>query len=196
MAPLPTITNAYRVEMVWSGSGGVVPVNVFHLNTDAASEAEVGANLVTAFEDAESADFAKLVQVGQELRGFNVTALDGTSASFFVSVSGIGGSATGQPITNMACILSFRTAQRGPRGRGRLFLGPITEDGWDGGNLTSADLADMVTAWSNIATLLGTSSPSTALAVASYVHEDINNVTGIEAKNVPGTQRRRLDQLR
>jgi len=195
MAPLPTIGNCVRFTINWSQSAGVRPVNVLHLITSSTDEEEIAG----AFSDAvlaAGADVFDPVQDGYTIDSYTVTLLDGSSAAQVINEPAtIGGQASGDPIPAVAAVLSLRTAQRGPRGRGRLYLGPVGEGITAGGVLTGTTTTSTVAAWTALMGELATGTPTMSLGVASYVHSEVNGVSSVSMRPQVGTMRRRQDQL-
>jgi len=97
-------------------------------------------------------------------------------------------------IGNMAGVMSFRTTQRGSRGRGRIYMGPIGEGNNENNFLSTTVQAGMVTQWSNFHTAMRAHTPVIDPVVASYVHADAHSITSIRADAKIGTQRRRLQR--
>jgi len=195
MAPLPTIGNCVRVAINWNASGALRPINVLHLITASDDEEEIAGALGDAFQ-AGGAPVWQALSNAFTIDSYTVTLLDGSSAGQVINEpTTIGGQATGDIIPAAAAVLSFHTPQRGPRGRGRLYIGPIGEGVQAGGVLTGTNALDMVGAWQDVATDLAASSIAASLGVASYVHAEVNGVTSISMRPQIGTQRRRQNQL-
>lgn len=195
MAPLPTIGNCVRVAINWTGVGGVAPVNVFHLITDSTDEVEIATALDAAFH-ANTACWQCLM-ANYELDSYTITLLDGHSAGQVVTSLGtpIVGGGGGNMVPQVAGVLSLHTPQRGPRGRGRLYIGPVGESEIDSGIISAGVRTAMVGAWSDWQDDLAASSIAASLGVASYVHSEVNGVTSVSMRAQAGTQRRRQDQL-
>lgn len=195
MAPLPTIGNCVRVAFNWNAVGGVSPVNVLHIITNSTSEEDIGAAMTESII-AGGAGVFQCVYEGYLLNSYTITLLDGHSAGQIVSVGAtVGGQATGHPVPQVAGVLSLRTNQRGARGRGRLFLGPVGEGVIEGGVVSTGVRSAVVSAWNDLNDELATTDITGSLGVASYVHEDVHGVTNISMRAVSGTQRRRNNQL-
>lgn len=195
MAPLPTIGNCVRVAINWSASGALRPINVLHLITASEDEAEIADQLGNAFVAAGSHVFEPLSNAFT-IDSYTVTLLDGHSAGQVIAEPvTIGGQASGDIIPAAAGVLSLHTPQRGPRGRGRLYLGPIGETVQAGGILTGTVSADCVAAWNDVMDELAGSTINASLGVASYAHQEVNGVTSLSMRPQIGTQRRRQNQL-
>jgi hypothetical protein len=126
-----------------------------------------------------------------------ILKLDGTSATvpFTIPTGTFKGTASGSDQIAQCCsVVSHHTAQRGPRGRGRTYVGPLVESAQANGVLNSTVQGQQATAWSNF--VAGMASDSAPMVVASYVHADANEVTSLHVDTICGTQRRRIDQLR
>lgn len=196
MAPLPVIANVFRVSMPWQG-GIVHPVNVFHVKSATSS---------TASDVGDAIDEALLGLTGDPWNSIHedytcptleIIELDGASATFAKNLDHIPqGAATGPEVPNTCGVVSFHTDQRGSRGRGRMYVGPVGEDIINDGELQPSNAADMLTGWEELITNLPSSTPSLQLVIASYVHADSHQVTSVRVDNILGTQRRRQDQLR
>src|SRR6478752_10515752 len=133
MAPLPTIGNCVRVALNWTAVGGVDPINVFHLITASTNESDIAAALDDAFQ-ANTGCFQALM-ANYTLDTYTITLLDGSSAGQVVNALGtpITGGGGGNMVPQVAAVLSMHTPQRGPRGRGRLYIGPVGETEIDSG---------------------------------------------------------------
>jgi hypothetical protein len=195
MAPLPTIGNCVRVSINWSQVAGVRPVNVLHLITASDDEEEIATELGDAFIAGGSNVF-QCVQESYTIDSYTVTLLDGSSAGQVIGESRtIGGQGSGEILPAQAGVLSLRTSQRGPRGRGRLYLGPCSEGTIANGLMTGSISVTMPLAWQAVETALAGSPITASLGVASYVHAEVNGVTSIGMRSQAGTVRRRQDQL-
>lgn len=192
MAPLPTITDVYRCEIVWPSNLGIQPVNVFHVRASSSDAGAIGAAVGAA---SEPNVFYPMSQA-YDASGINVTALDGHSASVFTifDPGTMRGQQTGsEQIAECCAIVTLRTAQRGSRGRGRMFVGPIVESTQANGHITSATSAAMATAWGEFISALATDEAH--MVVASYLHADAHDVDNFQIQDVVGIQKRRRDQL-
>jgi hypothetical protein len=194
--PLPVIADVWRVTFNWTRAFGVQPRNVIHVNRTslgASTEEEVGTAILAAYP----ANLHAPIRVEHVLASLTVLALDGSSAGVDVPGTGqTGGEGSGDVIPNMCAIVSMRTAQRGPRGRGRQYVGPIVETVQNDGSLDGTIRANMLTAWEDFQSNLEAGDPPLSLCIASYKHADFHSVTNITVDPIVGTQRRRLAQLR
>jgi len=192
--PLPVIDHCYRVTFDYNRFDGVKPANVIHVIDPAPThtEEEIGA----AVEAAIQSHWAQALPSGQRLLSLTVLPLDGSSASHVHPVADTGGEQSGDTIPGMAVVISMRTLQRGPRGRGRVYLGPVGESAQTNGIISPSIASTMGGAWESFRTHLISQSPSLVLVVASYKHGDTHEVTACTADALGGIQRRRQRQLR
>jgi hypothetical protein len=126
----------------------------------------------------------------------SVTPLDGSSATLVSAVSGTiwAGGQGGDFIPQAATLVSLRSALRGARNRGRLFLPFLAESAQSNGTVFSTVLGLMQTAWSSFVTSLASS--STDLVIASYAFPGAQNATSALVEPLIATQRRRMSRLR
>lgn len=196
MAGLPTIANVYRIGIEWQG-GLVKPVNVFHVkNVSGATVPEIAA-AIGAATPTGTQKIWKFLSSGYHADHVVVTPLDGHTAGVPVPLGVTwAGDGSGDEIMNDAAVISFHTGQRGSRGRGRLYQGPITETRQSNGLLDGGDVSDTVSAWSTFHASMRSGSPSIDPVVASYKWADSHSIVSIRVDSVVGSQRRRLDQRR
>lgn len=195
MPPLPVIGNCVRVTLNWSDVVGVTPRNVLHLITASVDGEEIGAALDEVFQD--NPDAFQTVSTAALLQSYSILPLDGSSATQEVQALGtdVTGGASGETLPAAAAVISFRTPQRGPRGRGRLYLGPMGEASLANGIVVESYRNSAVSSWQAIAAALPSTSITASLGVASYVHAEVNGVTSISMRPAAGTVRRRQNQL-
>lgn len=195
MAPLPVIGNVARIALIWNTVNGIKPVNVLHLITDSTDEEQIANDLHDAWADAGGAQFNQVAN-GFAIDAMAVTLLDGTSATQVINVTpDIGGAGGGEAIPQAAAVLSMHTSQRGPRGRGRLYIGPLGEAVQSNGLLNGGAKTTALAAWNDSVAPLAASPSTASYAVASYVHADVHGVSSFSMRNPTGTQRRRQNQL-
>jgi len=197
--PLPVITDTFRITLDWGPvTTGETVANVFHVHANGASETDVADGLEPIIEGwATSGNPYAALSNGFQLSQFTVLALDGVSAGIVrVPSPAPHGGASGEAIPQVAQIVSFYTTTRGPRGRGRQFIGPATESEVSGGAFTVIFSAAVETNWNAFNTALGAAATPMALCVASYAHATQSEVSDIVAKIGSGTQRRRMDRVR
>lgn len=193
MAVLPVIPDVFRVSFEFPVNLGVTPSNVIHIFSLTGTEGDVGTAMVA---NAQANMFVGMSQAYDCLL-LNILKLDGSSATvpFTVPTGTFKGTQAGSDqMPQVAALVSLHTAQRGPRGRGRVYVGPQTETNITNGTFNATPQGQMSTAWSNfVAGMAGDDFP---MVVASYTHADANEVTSLHVDSICATQRRRLDQLR
>lgn len=193
MAPLPTITGVFRVTFDFPTNLGVTPRMVHHYLNISGDEAE----LADVIHDAWVANQLKPMSQAYDCAQLSIIKLDGHSATQVIPVASgtIKGQQTGSDQIAQCCaVVSFHTSQRGPRGRGRSYVGPIVESQQANGVLSSGTQGDMADAWGSYLDNVATADYS--LVIASYAHHDAHGVTAVNVDSICGTQRRRIDQLR
>lgn len=195
MTPLPTIPDLYRVVILWSPSFTVTPRNVFHVHNTSGDVDAVASALETAFIAGRSPqNMFRGMGSSYSATSVSITPLDGSSAATDHGITAITGGSSGEVIPMASAVVSLKTAQKGARGRGRMYVGPTTEGSQDSGILDSAIQAAMLTGWGNFIASLETD--LTPLHVASYTHVDSHEVTSVRIDTLLGTMRRRQDQKR
>jgi hypothetical protein len=195
MAPLPTIPNIVRVDFNWPVVNGVAPHSTFHISTATDDLEQIALGIGDAYGGLDNSIF-EFMYTGYTVNEVTLTPLDGETAGQAFPLGGtMSGNATGGLLPNVAAVMSFRTAQRGPRGRGRIYLGPCGEADISDGLLDSGKRTDVINAWVEFNVALSGSSAAAQLAVASYTHSDANSVTSFTMRTQAGTMRKRQDQL-
>lgn len=193
MAPLPVIGNCVRIGIRWNSFQGVQPYNVFHILT-ATDDLQEIADAISTAANAATDDMWGPMATGQVANSLDVTPLDGTTAMQTLSISNsLQGANTGQTIPAVCCTVSLKSPQRGAQGRGRLYLGPVTEAAVENGLILGYD--DVQAAWESFNDELAATSIAGSLCVASYVHAEAYGVTSIVVKEAASTQRRRQRQV-
>lgn len=195
MPPLPTIGNAVRVTLNWSSNLGITPRNVMHLITASADEQEIGEAIEAAA--VTNVDMFQAIDDAFTLISLSILLLDGTTPTYeYTLVSDdVKGGGSGEQIPAAAAVLSMRTSQRGPRGRGRLYLGPVSEAALTDGRISESYRVAMVNSWDDFQDDLVASPIVASIGVASYAHAEINGVNTFSMRQAAGTLRRRQNQL-
>lgn len=190
--PLPVIADTFRCTLNWASTGGVLPHNVFHVQALTGNEADLFAVLEANF----TTNMFAFMHDGINIESVDIIKLDGSSAQqSFNMTEFIDGQGTGDVLPAYAAVLSLHTTQRGPRGRGRMFIGPTTEALVDNGTIGGGGFVDAtITAWDTFKDDLA--GAGVDLGVASYAHSDFHGVTTFSMSGVAGIQRRRQEQLR
>lgn len=213
MPPLPVISGVHRVAFNWRVSAtGPFATNVMHFkgaSTDTlALKNALDANVTTAMW----AGCGTTTNVYQ----LQITPLDGSSATVIYAVSGAkwAGSVVGTAIEPApSVIVALKTATRGRRSRGRVFIPFPDETSVNNGSF-SGTIATNQSAWDTFRTAMNTS--LYPMVVASYGHgyhktggkgqpivytpvtwaPDSYPVTSCTVESVLGTQRKRQSRLR
>lgn len=194
MSPLPVIPNTFRVTVPWSIGSGVAPRNVFHLLSTSDDLEAIGAAIGAALP---AGNLWEAMSTDHTADHVEILPLDGTTATQSVPIEVMwAGGASGESIPQACALVSLRTARRGRSGRGRVYIGPITETRQNDGILLEASRTEMEGAWEEFRENLLVGSPTLALVVASYELVDVFEVSSVLVRTVISTQRRRLDQLR
>ena len=194
--PLPIIPNTYRVAYNWA-SGTQRSVNVLHVSALTSTGTAVATRLRVIADGWATANnpWAGLSN-GYSLDHIDVIALDGTSAGVkVVPTVAVNGGDTGDQIPQSAMLVSLRTLVRGPKGRGRVYIGPVTELHQSGGFFDSTFVSAVQPKWDAFISSLSTGTPSMQLVVASYAHASANTVQTATVERHSGTQRRRNSRL-
>lgn len=197
--PLPVITGVYRVTLNWNIYNGIRPANVLHFYMPSGDEDDLRANIDSAIlATASPSHMFHPLPGNYTCDNIDILKLDNGSASQTRDLAHpwVGGRATNADMSPaIAAVVSLRTTQRGPRGRGRVFVGPVAEDSAGSGILSSTSQGLMLSAWRDFQDSLEAATPVTHLCVASYAHDDQHIVTSIHVPSTLATQRRRQDQL-
>lgn len=200
MATLPTIANTYRVTLHWSGPGGTSAKTVMHFRRSSSTASAVA----TAVDANVTATMWNHTGTTTAVSKISVTPLDGSSATYELAVTGAkwaGPTAAAEVIPAGAAVITLRTANRGRRYRGRVFLPFVQENNIANGVIASSVVTALQTAWENFRAAMSTA--STVLVVASYgvgPHGSwspfATDVTSCTAQSIEGTVRRRQSRLR
>lgn len=194
MSPLPVIDDVYRVTWNFQQNAGITPRIVQHYLAPSSNKLEVGENIVASAAEG----IFGCMHEGYEPLEIEVLPLDGTSTTQTVAV-GTGlelCQGTGQVVPAAAYLMHLNTDQRGPQGRGRSFVGPVTEIASGDGRVNLDVAAFMTGAWTDMLTVLAGLDPLISLGVASYVHEEFYTLQDFNFSPVLATMRRRQNQLR
>jgi hypothetical protein len=191
MAPLPTITDTYRVSLSWRHAAtGQIAVNVIHVRKTATTATAIAALVDAAFQ----IDQWATVSSGASIIDIAVTPLDGSSVTVHRTPTGhVTGETAGDMEPAVSCVTSFYSAKRGRSYRGRFYAPFFAEsDGANGSTSASGALAVSV-AWAAFATALGAGAKH---VVASYKHSTAEDIITYVTVPALGTQRRRQTRVR
>jgi hypothetical protein len=190
--PSPIIANTFLVSFLWTGHGGVTPRNVLGF-TSTGDKVHVG----TVVSGAILSNQFSMMTSDFTMPRVSVLPLDGSSASY-ISTPDIGAAGTQSGAINpgQACVVSLKTALRGPAHRGRVYLGPVATSISTSGVIQSAEVTAAQTAWNSFLAACAAASPPVVWVVVSRKHLTTNVVGQCIVEAVAGTQRRRQTQLR
>lgn len=192
MPALPVIGDTYRCALRWGHSTGQNAVNVIHITKAASSAAAVA----TALDTNATANMWGSVTGGASVNQLSITPLDGSSATYLLTVSGAkwtGAGGAGDFSPASAEVLSLRSTFRGRSKRGRIYLPFIGESSITNGSISSG-LATTQTAWNTwLAALIAS---GFFPCIASYKLASQVPVSSILVETLLGTQRRRQGRLR
>jgi len=187
---LPTIANVFRTTLHWANVAGGQPteaLNVVHFRTTEHDEEAISSILASNLA-AHASDALCGLSTSFALRQIDVLPLDGTTATQSFSMDGTNGQGSSDYIPQGAGVVSLHTGIRGPKGRGRIYVGPWGEGESLKGDL-SGNAATTAAGWSDIKEALD--GLELFLVVASYVHGVANGVVSISVDTRLRTQRRR-----
>jgi hypothetical protein len=191
LAVLPTIADTFRVVWKWTCSGSIA-VNVVHFRKTSSTSAALYTSIDAAITQAMWACIVPSARLSQML----ITPLDGhTATSAFTTVgTKYDGGSTGEMVPAAAGLVSLRTADRGPRARGRIYLPFQSETNMANGLLTGASLTTAASAWNTFFTAMAAG--SSPMCVASYKWSTAPTVFSLQYETPLATQRRRQSRLR
>lgn len=194
MTSLPVIPGIYRITMEWSTAVGITPRNVLHVQSTSTDVEQVGTFFVASLQPHQFEGMAG----DHILNSIGVLPLDGVTGTLEVDGTGYSsGSSSGDRSPATSIVVSHHTAVRGPRGRGRTYIGPVLESVASSGLLGGSNAIEITAAWVAFQTSLQTAHDEVLnFVVASYKHAVANVVVSERCDLVLGTQRRRQDQLR
>lgn len=199
MAPLPIITNICRVAVLGTTPSGTPWAHVFHFKNDTGGSMDSAIIAArTSIEQwydkgvmtAGGHGWMNLVDSDCKTEHYRYTPLDGTTASTVVDRTTTGATSDQALAPDLAAIVSWHTAIRGPRGRGRQYLPGFGEGSNDtNGRFDSTNAATLATDANHFKDSMSLS--STPLVVASYLHNDYHQVLSASVPRVWAGQRRR-----
>lgn len=190
MAPLPVISNVYRVAFEWTNSDtGLTATNVMHFHA-------AGSNplaLITALDAHVTASMWLLQTTHSHIANLIVTPLDGGGVSVPFA-TGSPAKWTGEQTNEefspqVAGIIKLLTAKRGRSYRGRVYLPWVAETSQTNGQLSTGSTASLDTSWIAFHTAMTTAGFD--WVVASYKLATAENVVAVGAELYTGTIRKR-----
>ena len=195
--PLPVITDTFRCAFKWQSSTGQTAINVLHFTTLAPATAP---DVFEMLQDTWTRNMTFVVSNTAIINEIDITPLDGTSATFTGATGGglqWTGSAGGDFVPALACVVKLQTASRGRSHRGRIFLPFVGEAENVNGVLNAGDVATMQTDWNAFLAAVKVDATTPAnLMVASYKLALAFGVVNANVEGIGATQRRRQGRLR
>lgn len=189
--PLPVIADGFQAVLIWTSLTAPRPAtNVLHFVDAVGTQTET--NLYDDIAASVSAGLWHMVYNDATITQLQITKLDGTSAGQSFNPAAAAkwqGSATGHAVLQGSVVVSLKTAQRGPRGRNRIYLPWIGEDQQTDGTLDATNLATMQTAWNTFNSVMA--GLGWDLSAVSALHEEAHSVNNIVLRPYLKTQRRR-----
>lgn len=199
--PLPVIANTFLVSVHVNSSHELhTMANVFCVQTDGTgTEAQVLEEAVAAY----AAHISPIMRSDCVIQDGSIIALDGVSPVFTEatpSAGTAGGHSTGNALPNeLARVMTFRSATRGRKARGRLYVIGSSDDelvNVEVRGLTTTAITDLSTAASGFHTALnGTGAHSMLLMVLSRRHATAYPVVTTSANPNMCNQRRRFEKV-
>ena len=128
MPHLPIITNTWRCTLNWNSVNGVTPRNVMHVVADWGSQS--AGDVFNLFDGNVGGDMWACMKDAYVIESLTILKMDGiTPGSDFLTDGSTKwqGQSTGEIVPNVSSCVSLKTAERGRRRRGRVFVGPCTE---------------------------------------------------------------------
>ena len=187
------VPDGFLVTLPWVGPTGTAYRNVLGFNSTG-NATHVG----TVVAGALSTSLFQIIPSSFGLGYIDTLTLDGSSASVptILGTPVPGGGGGGDWIPQMCAIVSLKTQFRGPKNRGRVYLGPIPEAHQANGTLDGGSIATMQGAWSAFITAVAGASPPVTFSVVSRKHLSTEPVLSCVVEGQAATQRRRMTQLR
>lgn len=192
--PLPVIANVYRCALHWTNNAGAIAVNVLHVQKASSNEDAILVELDTHVDS----DMWFPISSDFHVDKVTIIKLDGTSAGKEfspITPANWDGGLAGTWSPQVAALVRLGTAQRGARGRGRVFLGPCAEAATaDGSWQSDSNRAACETAWKDFNDDL--TADGFTFGIASYKHADFHAITNVRVPSVLATQKDRQNRLR
>lgn len=189
--PLPVIANTYQVVLNWTNASAPRDAaNTLHFLDQLGTQTI--ANLNTDIEASVGAIMWQAVTASARVNSMRITPLDGVTAGVTFSVAAAAkwtGGGGADAILQGAQVVSLKSAQRGPRGRNRVFLPWVAEDRQVNGTIDSVVTANVAGAWATFVSAM--SALDWQLVAVSAVHNEENALASLSVSSRLYTQRRR-----
>jgi hypothetical protein len=198
--PLPIISGVFRVAFNWTSAIYTQrPVNVMHFLQSGTGATP--AQLLTALESTVTTGMWYTVNSAMTVSSLSIIPLDGTSPTTVLATSGgskWSGQGVGQPVPQVAAVITFRTALRGRANRGRCYLPMSDETYINNGVIAPTQVTGLALAWETFRLAIPVATPhGFNLGVASYdrAHSGagahFNSLLSTSVNSLTATQRRR-----
>lgn len=190
--PLPVIEDVWQVRFNWTDPGLSRTASCTLHVKDVTAIGPTPAALHAVFDANVTENMWAAVTTDATISTVRYTPLDGVSASGLITTdlsaqwTGSGGT---DPILQGAAVISFMTAERGPKKRNRMYLPWIGEINNTAGVIDPTTLASMQTAWNTFRTAMSTS--NFPLYAISPTDETAVSVQSVICRPNLKTQRRR-----
>lgn len=189
--PLPVIPDVYQVVLNWSNANAPRDAaNTLHFLDTVGTQTV--ANLNADIEASVGAIQWQAVTASARVNAMRITPLDGATAgtTFVVAAAAkwTGGGGV-DAILQGSQVVSLKSAQRGPRGRNRVFLPWVAEDRQVNGTIDGVVTGNVAGAWATFtSTMLAA---GWQLVAVSALHNEANDVINLSVSSAMKTQRRR-----
>jgi hypothetical protein len=171
---------------------------VLHFSSASGDEQSLASALDESWENGQFGVVTNTISVIR----YDILKLDGTSSTQSFTPDpqnseGLDGQASGEPALSWAVCVAFRTNLRGPRNRGRIYLGPLSESEVEGSEFTGVDSDVIAAQWSTFNDNLVGTADAWLHGVASYVGQGhFNGIQSYRTFPRPATMRSRLTATR
>jgi hypothetical protein len=197
--PLPVIANVIRASVEGHTSSGHKWANVIHFRKDSALSFAAAIAILDPILDSRYATNVTSgnapVQSMKSTAGMDqirYTPLDGSSATSVITHVHAGAQVDDALPASTCLVVTVRTAIRGRRARGRIYIGPWTEGAnAAGGTPASTTVSGLAVQFESLRTSLTGS--GVTLGVASYLAGQFNDAVACTVDPRWDTQRRRLN---
>jgi len=186
---LPVITDVVRVTFNWNNNNVGRANNVMHfLDTGSLTASDA----LTLMDSSLGSGCWEWVSSASAIETIEFLPLNGTAATTVLpspggsSWQGHSGSSDTSP--QVAGLVKFGTAERGPAHRGRIFIPHVAETKVLNGAMDS--VATVQSNWESFVAAMATG--EFPLVIASYAHASQAAVTNLTAEDMASTIRRRL----
>lgn len=198
MPPLPVLTNCFRVANNYT-CGEASFANIWNFQAAGASDPnDVAANFIASYDQSSPSSMRALHSSAVTLGAVEVTPYDGSTPTIVVPRSaGVHGTGTTPPVSaQTAGIITLQSVIRGPRGRGRVFIGGLPAGllDSDGARWSTSWPTDVTSWFGNFLAAMAGASEGCNLVVVSLKHSDFHQVMSWEGRRYIGTIKARAER--